>query len=1051
MDFDVGIEDVGVAVLQELWNRVTLQTVELSEETRDVMIEKDSFREFSRSISELDALLRALSVGKIEAARGSEFTKAALEKLNDQLRRARKIIKNYTSGSRFWFLLHSHSVLSQMQGLAKDIASSISSLQLTNLDMALNLKSMNDEVIDKLNSMEFRVAVSTEMIASEIENSVSQSSRNRDNAVTLLEKIAEAVGADANASLVQNELALLKQEKEEMEVQKKQAEALQLSQLIQLLYSTEIVSSPRSDETSTYHRQYPIGSFMCPLCNKMMVDPVAIICGHSFERNAIREYFESGKKDCPTCKEELQSLELTPNVNLRSSIEEWKKNDMDWRFQAAVSGINSDDHLRKDEALDDMQVLVQTPQYAVRAAKEGLVPMFVESLKDARLNTMAAVKCLYCVAKHCHDQKVRIRFVFLNMLHIKCLKSSCLKLQQEIVAAGAVRRIVKLIYNGETEPNMLGILLELSKTEGLVENIGNTKDCIPLLVSLVSNSNPDIASKAQNVLRNLSSNTHFVVKMAEAGYFQSFVARFNQAAGHQETRALMAAALVNMQLKENSINDLKDKQFVHSLVHMLSSNSPACKSACVKCVKKLIRYPKMVKRFLSDPATIPLVLNVISFRSDPTLKQEAAEILALLVKACRPPEFQMYQGLQELQSEHNVGLFLQLVEKSDPQFKLQFLHLLIELSNKSKTTESLIRTNADAINHLFSCLDGNQPFVRRWAMKLIYCVSEGHPDGVPLPPSPVKETAINSLASILTCSPDFEERSIAAGIISQLPKDDIDIDEILFRSETLKAIHEVICSSDEEFGGIGSPNNQDKSLLENALAALLRFTEPSKPELWKQVGQLELYPSLVRVLSTGNSLAKQRTAIALAHLSHSTNLSVSDSIRVRRENSMSPFNMMNLFPNMSWCCSASAGNEISCPIHGVACSQRHTFCLIKADAVKPLLQTLSDTNSGVAEAALMALETLLEDHSTLSHATAAIVDSKGVEAILQVLEKGSLPAKEKALDLFQQILNHSRISQLLFQRSEGILIQLLHDDAIRKKVALVLKQMKVLPEQSSYF
>ncbi|XP_039026881.1 U-box domain-containing protein 44-like, partial [Hibiscus syriacus] len=1022
------IEDVGGAVLQELWNRVALQTVELARETRDVMIEKDSFREFSRSISELDVLLGSLSVWKIEAARGSDFTKAALEKLSGLLRKACKIIDDYKSGSCLRFLLHSHSVLSQMQGLAKDIASTISSLQLANLDMALNLKSMNDEVIDKLNTMEFRVALATETIAAEIENSVSQSSRNRDNAVKLLEKIAEAVGADANASLVQNELALLKQEKEEMEVQKKQAEALQLSQLIQLLYSTEIVSSPRSEETLTYHKQYPIGSFICPLCNEMMVDPVAVICGHSFERKAIRRYFESGKKDCPTCKEELQSLELTQNVNLRSSIEEWKKNDMDWRFQAAVSRINSDDHLRKNEALDDMQVLVETPQYAVRAAKEGLIPKFVESLKDARLNAMAAVKCLYCLAKYCHDHK------------------------QEIVAAGAVRRIVKQIYNGETDPNMIGILLELSKTEALVENIGNTKDCIPLLVSLDSNSNPDIASKARSVLGNLSSNTHFVVKMAEAGYYQSFVARFNQAVGHQETRALMAAALVNMQLKENSINDLKDEQFVHNLVHMLSSNSPACKSACIKCVKKLIQYAKMVKQFLSDPATIPLVLNVISFRSDPTLKQEASEILALLVKACRPPEFQMYQGMQELQSEHNVGLFLRLVEKSDPQFKIQFLHLLIELSNKSETTRSLIRANADAINHLFSCLDGNLPFVRRWAMKLIYCVSEGHPDGVPLPPSPIKETAINNLASILTCSPDFEERSIAAGIISQLPKDDIDIDEILLRSETLKAIHEVICSSDEEFGGIGAPNNQDKSLLENALAALLRYTEPSKPELRRQVGQLELYPSLVRVLSTGNSLAKQRAAIALAHLSRSTSLSGSgSSIRVRQKNSISPFNMANLFPNMSWCCSASGDREISCPIHGVVCSQRHTFCLIKADAVKPLLQTLSDTNSGVAEAALMALETLLEDHNTLSHATAAIVESQGVEAILQVLEKGSLPAKTKALDLFQQILNHSRISQQLFQRSEGILIQLLNEDAIRKKVALVLKQMKVLPEQSSYF
>ncbi|KAE8691928.1 hypothetical protein F3Y22_tig00110864pilonHSYRG00093 [Hibiscus syriacus] len=200
--------------------------VELTRETRDVMIEKDSFREFSRSISELDVFLVSLSVWKIEAARGSNFTKATLEKLSGLLRKASKIIDDYKSGSRLRFLLYSYYKVS------KDIASTISSLQLANLDMALNLKSINDEVIDKLNTMEFRVAVATEMIAAEIENSVSQSSRNRDNAVKLLEKIAEAVSANADASLVQNELALLKQKKEEIEIQKKQAEALQLSQLI---------------------------------------------------------------------------------------------------------------------------------------------------------------------------------------------------------------------------------------------------------------------------------------------------------------------------------------------------------------------------------------------------------------------------------------------------------------------------------------------------------------------------------------------------------------------------------------------------------------------------------------------------------------------------------------------------------------------------------------------------------------------------------------------------------------------------------------------------
>lgn len=516
----------------------------------------------------------------------------------------------------------------------------------------------------------------------------------------------------------------------------------------------------------------------------------------------------------------------------------------------------------------------------------------------------------------------------------------------------------------------------------------------------------------------------------------------------------MAAALINMRLNENSIKTLKDRQFAQNLIQMLSSNSPACKSACLKCIKKLIAYPKMIKRLLSDPATIPLLLGLISFvRSDLHMKKEAAEILALIVRACQHPQFQLYQGLQELQSEHNVCFFLQLVSNSEHQIKIQFLHLLVELSYKSEKARNLIESNIDAITQLFSSLDGDHPAVRRWAMKLIHCISEGNPNGVPLPPSPGKETAINNLAAIFTCSPDTEERSIAAGIISQLPKDDNVVYEVLRKSQLLKAIHEVICSMDGEHDGIKTPAWQDTSLLENALAALLRFTDPTKPELQRQVGKLELYPSLIRVLSTGSSVARQRTAVALAQLSQSTSQSVSNATSTANQSrsSMPMLHVMKLLPNMSWCCSVLSENQSSCSVHGTACAQRETFCLVKADAVKPLVRTLSDMESGAAEAALTALETLLTDHSTLSHATAVIVDSQGVMAILQVLEKGSLSAKTKALDLFQKILKHTRISDSLSKRSETILIQLLDDDALKKKVALVLMQMGVIPYQSSYF
>lgn len=1025
MDGNIGMEDVGTAVLQELWNRVTLQAMVFVGETSDMVFEKGFFQEFSKSISELRVLLQALNVEKVEAAMSVRPTKTALETLDSQLKRACKIIKDYKSRSSLSVLLQSRSVLSQMKALAEEIAKTISSWQLVNLNISVNLKSKTEQIINSLSSMEFHSAVATESLATEIEKLINENGRNRQNAIKLLQKIGEAVGVSSNASLVQNELALLKKEKEEMEAQKKQAEAFQLSQLMQFLYSTEIVMSPQDEEIAAYHHQYPTESFRCPLCKEMMSDPVAIVCGHSFERKAIQEHFWRGEKTCPICRERLRSTELTPNLSLRSSIEEWKQRDMDLKFQAALPGITSNDHSIQNRALKEMQVLMERPRYTEKVAEEGLISKFVEMLKNNQPNRIAALKCLFYLAKYCDNHK------------------------EAIIEAGAVRCIVRQFYKGEAEPDAVAVLLELSAREALAEKIGNIRDCIPVLVSLLNYSNPDVSQKAHKVLQNLSYNTHFVVKMAEAGYFQQFVARFNQ--GPHETRASMAAALIQMELKGNSIRELEDKTFIHNLVQMLSSSSRACISAGLKLIKKLVAFPRMVKRLLADPATVPPLLGLISIvKTDPCWNQEAAAILALLVEGSQFTEHQMYQGLQELQSQHNINLFLQLIASSDPQTKVQLLHLLVVLGNKFEMARNLIRTDNEAISYLFSSLEGDQPEVKLWAMKLVYCISEGHPAGVPLPPSPAKETAIKTLANILSNSPNIEERSTAAGIISQLPNDDIIIDEILCKSEVLKAIHGVICNLDEESDGTRAPDNSDASLLENALAALLRYTEPTKPQLYRQVGKLELYPLLVRILSRGSSLAKQRTATALAHLSRSTSLSISDST-ITRQQAFPLLNVMKFFSGMSCCSSEMAECVNLCRVHGAACSSRDTFCLVKVDALKPLVQNLSEKESGVAEAALMALETLLTDHSTLPHATAAIVDSQGVVAILQVLEKGDLPAKIRALDLFQKILEHTRMNGPLAERAERILVQLLQDDDLRKKVALVLKQMGILPEQSSYF
>ncbi|KAJ4972898.1 hypothetical protein NE237_006072 [Protea cynaroides] len=95
----------------------------------------------------------------IEATTNSESTKAALESLDSQLKRAYTIIR--------------------------------------------------DQIIKNLRSIELRSAAATESIVSEIEKSTAQNDRNQAHAIQLVKKIADATGTSTNASFSWNELKLI--------------------------------------------------------------------------------------------------------------------------------------------------------------------------------------------------------------------------------------------------------------------------------------------------------------------------------------------------------------------------------------------------------------------------------------------------------------------------------------------------------------------------------------------------------------------------------------------------------------------------------------------------------------------------------------------------------------------------------------------------------------------------------------------------------------------------------------------------------------------------
>ena len=73
-----------------------------------------------------------------------------------------------------------------------------------------------------------------------------------------------------------------------------------------------------------------LDSFLCPLTLNLFEDPVSTVDGSTYERSAIQDWFDRGNDTSPSTgarllRDGLVDKTLTPNLVIKSAIEEWMK------------------------------------------------------------------------------------------------------------------------------------------------------------------------------------------------------------------------------------------------------------------------------------------------------------------------------------------------------------------------------------------------------------------------------------------------------------------------------------------------------------------------------------------------------------------------------------------------------------------------------------------------------------------------------------------------------------------------------------------------------
>ncbi|GMH27983.1 hypothetical protein Nepgr_029826 [Nepenthes gracilis] len=135
-----------------------------------------------------------------------------------------------------------------------------------------------------------------------------------------VDEIIKLLGITSSPELLRECIAV---ERERMKAHaEKPNEIEQINQMINLLsiIRDHMLKHGYFDTTNTI----PIPSyFRCPLSLDLMLDPVIVASGQTFERSSIQKWLDIGSNICPQTRQNLSHTNLIPNYTIKSLISNW--------------------------------------------------------------------------------------------------------------------------------------------------------------------------------------------------------------------------------------------------------------------------------------------------------------------------------------------------------------------------------------------------------------------------------------------------------------------------------------------------------------------------------------------------------------------------------------------------------------------------------------------------------------------------------------------------------------------------------------------------------
>jgi len=396
----------------------------------------------------------------------------------------------------------------------------------------------------------------------------------------------------------------------------------------------ELSSSGREVSTS------PPDEFRCPISLDLMIDPVIVASGQTYDRSSIARWIDAGHLTCPKSGQNLPHMTLTPNYVLRSLISRWcEEHDIpfDKQDKGGKKG-GSMEHIATTKAA--LEATKMTATFLVGKLMTGSPEVKKQAAYELRLLAKCSMDNRMCIADagaipllvtllESNDSKTQENAVT-ALLNLSILDRN----KTIIVDAGALDPIIEVLRSAtsmEARENAAATLFSLSVVDDYKVQIGSKPMAITALVVLLRDGTPERGKHdAATALINLAVWNANKPNIVAAGAVQILVSLLqDDEAGITDDALKVLALVAGCPQGLEALN--MEATAVAVLMRHLSSGSPKGKENAIVVLHALCKSggDEVLSRVLKVTRANHSLHSLLT-GGTPRAKRRAASLLKLL-------------------------------------------------------------------------------------------------------------------------------------------------------------------------------------------------------------------------------------------------------------------------------------------------------------------------------------------------------------------------------------------------------------------------------------